>query len=159
MLYLPGLAVALTLLWFALSGMTTPLFLFLAGFAVLASLWLSARLDIIDREGSPYLRAPQFLAYSAWLTVEVAKSNVKVIAAVIGPRVAIDPGLVTIDASATTGLAKAVFANSITLTPGTVTADVHNGRFVVHALDRPGSGPESFLEMDRRSHQAADGLG
>lgn len=159
MVYLPGLAVALTLLWFALSGMTSPLFLVLAGFSILATLWLSAKLDVVDREGSPYLRAPQFLVYSGWLALEVIKSNIKVIAAILGPKGAIDPGFVMLEAGATTGLGKAVFANSITLTPGTVTVDVSDGRLVVHALDLPGSGPETFLEMDRRSRKAADGRG
>jgi multicomponent Na+:H+ antiporter subunit E len=159
MMYLPGLALVLTGLWLALSGQTAPLFLVLGGFSVLVSLWIAAKLDLVDREGAPYLRLPQFLSYSAWLAVEVVKSNVAVIGAVLGPRSRLDPGLVALQASSMTGLGKATFANSITLTPGTVTVDIHDGRFVVHALDRNAASPESFKDMDRRSHRAADGLG
>lgn len=156
MSYLPGLTIALTAFWFALSGELSPFFLGLAGVSVLLSLWLAMRLRIVDRDASPYHRAPQMLAYVAWLLVEIVKANTAVIARVLGPLHAIDPALVRLRTSARTDLGKALFANSITLTPGTVTVGVSGQRVLVHALVREHASVTSFEPMDRRAAAAAD---
>ena len=54
-------------------------------------------------------------------------------------------------------LAKTIFANSITLTPGTVTVEIEGDKFLVHALFEESAAPEAFVEMDERSYRAADG--
>jgi multicomponent Na+:H+ antiporter subunit E len=157
MSYLPGLLLALTGFWFALSGLTSPYFLVLAVVAVLLALWLSARLGVIGRDASPYHRLPLLLPYVAWLLGQIVKSNIAVIARVVGPRSAIDPAIVSIRTKARTELGKALFANSITLTPGTVTVDVDGDALKVHALVRENATPASFDQMDRRAARAADG--
>jgi len=157
MTYLPGLLIALTAFWFALSGLTSPYFLGLAAVAVLLTLWLSARLGVIGRDASPYHRAILLASYLAWLLGEIVKSNITVIARVLGPRSAIDPAMVTVKTKARTELGKALFANSITLTPGTVTVDVDGDELKVHALVRENAAPASFEVMDRRAVRAADG--
>jgi len=157
MTYLPGLLIALVAFWFALSGETSPLFLMLAALSVLLTLWLCARLRIIDRNASPYHRLPQLLVYGAWLLVEIVKANIAVIRRILGPSHAIDPVMVNVTTSARTDLGKALFANSITLTPGTVTVDVDGDRLKVHALVRETSGAPSFAPMDRKAAAAADG--
>lgn len=157
MAYIPGLLVALAAFWFALSGETSPLFLILAAVSVLLVLWLSARLKIIDRNASPYHRLPQILLYGVWLLGEIVKSNIAVIRKIVGPAHAIDPVMVHVPTSARTDLGKAMFANSITLTPGTVTVDVDGDRLKVHALVRETSGLASFAPMDRKAAAAADG--
>jgi len=156
MTYLLGLVMALTFVWFVLSGQTSPQFLVLAGLSVAASAWIAARFRIIDREGSPYHRALQLTVYMAWLIVEIVKSNISVITRVLGPKNRIDPAVVIVPTRATTDLGKALFANSITLTPGTVTVDVDGDRLKVHALVRENAMPESFEPMDRRSAAAAE---
>lgn len=157
MTYLPGLLIALTAFWFALSGLTSPYFLALAMVAVLLALWLSARLGVIGRDASPYHRAILLASYLAWLLGEIVKSNFTVIARVLGPRSAIDPAMVTVKTKARTELGKALFANSITLTPGTVTVDVDGDELKVHALVRENAAPASFESMDRCAVRAADG--
>ncbi|HOY80065.1 MAG TPA: Na+/H+ antiporter subunit E [Hyphomonadaceae bacterium] len=159
MAYLPGLLLALAVFWFALSGETSPLFLFLGAISVLLALWLAARLKIIDRDASPYYRIPQMLTYGGWLMVEIVKSNIAVIRKILGPSHAIDPVVVNVETTATTNLGKAMFANSITLTPGTVTVDVDGDQLVVHALVRETSPASSFADMDRKVVAAADGKG
>lgn len=159
MAYLPGLLAALAIFWFALSGETSPLFLFLGVISVLLVLWLAARLKIIDRDASPYHRVPQMLVYGCWMMAEIVKANVAVIRKILGPSHAIDPVLVTVTTATTTDLGKAVFANSITLTPGTVTVDVDGDQLQVHALVRETSPAASFAEMDRKAAAAADGKG
>jgi multicomponent Na+:H+ antiporter subunit E len=157
MTYLPGLLIALTAFWFALSGLASPYFLGLAVVAVLLALWLSARLGVIGRDASPYHRAILLASYLGWLLGEIVKSNITVIARVLGPRSAIDPAMVTVKTKARTELGKALFANSITLTPGTVTVDVDGDELKVHALVRENASPASFEAMDRRAARAADG--
>lgn len=159
MAYLPGLLIALVVFWFALSGETSPLFLFLGAVSVLLALWLAARLRIIDRDASPYHRAPNMLVYGGWLMVEIVKANIAVIRKIIGPSHAIDPVVVNVTTTASTDLGKAMFANSITLTPGTVTVDVDGDKLVVHALVRETSPASSFADMDRKAAAAADGKG
>jgi multicomponent Na+:H+ antiporter subunit E len=155
MTYLPGLIAALAALWFALSGETAPMFLALGVLSVLATLWLAARLRIVGRDASPYHRAIPLALYLAWLAGEIIKANIAVIGKVLGPRHAIDPDLVRLKTDAKTDLGKALFANSITLTPGTVTVDVDGDQLVVHALVRETARPGDFAPMDRRAARAA----
>lgn len=159
MSYLPGLLVALAAFWFLLSGQTAPMFIALGVLSLLVSLALAARLKIIDRDASPYHRIAQLLVYFGWLLVEIVKANVAVIARIVGPRHAIDPVMVNLRTTARTDLGKALFANSITLTPGTVTVDVDGDNVKVHALVRENSPASSFATMDRKSAAAADGKG
>jgi multicomponent Na+:H+ antiporter subunit E len=156
MTYLPGLLVALTVFWFALSGLTSPYFLVLAAVAVLLTLWLSARLGVIGRDASPYHRAIVLGSYLIWLLGEIVKSNITVIARVLGPSSAIDPAMITVKTKARTELGKTLFANSITLTPGTVTVDVDGDELKVHALVRQNATLASFEATDRRAARAAD---
>jgi multicomponent Na+:H+ antiporter subunit E len=155
--YVPGLTAALAAFWFALSGETAPLFVALGVASVLASLWLAGRLRILDRDASPYHRIVQHLLYLSWLLVEIVKANAVVILKVLGPRHGIDPAIVRVRSTARTNLGRALFANSITLTPGTVTADVDGDQLVVHALVRERAPPHSFAQMDRNAAKAADG--
>jgi multicomponent Na+:H+ antiporter subunit E len=157
MAYLPGLVLALAAIWFALSGETSPLFLMLGAVSVITALWLAARLGIIGRDASPYHRFVQLLFYLIGLLVQIAVSNLAVMARILGPRSAIDPVLVKVDTRARTDLGKALFANSITLTPGTVTADVEADKLLVHALVREAAPASSFASMDKAAARAADG--
>ncbi len=151
-----GLAAALAVFWFAMSGETSPLFLGLSVIAVLATLWISARLKVVDRDGSPYLRVLPLMLYTGWLLGEIIKANLAVVTRIVGIRQSIDPAMMEIRTGTRTSLGKALFANSITLTPGTVTVDVDGQVLKVHALVRENAGADSFTDMDRRSSRAAD---
>ncbi len=159
MIYLPGLVTALAAFWFALSGQTAPLFIALGVVSLLVVLALSVRLKIIDRDASPYHRVPQLLLYLGWLIVEIVKANIAVIVKILAPKHAIDPVIVRMRTTARTDLGKALFANSITLTPGTVTMDVDGDRLVVHALVRENAQPSGFAQMDSKAARTADGRG
>jgi multicomponent Na+:H+ antiporter subunit E len=156
MIYIPGLVIALAAFWFALSGETAPLFLMLGVVSVGLVLWLVVRLKLIDRDASPYHRAPNLLLYGGWLLVEIVKSNIAVVRRIVGPVNAIDPVMVNVMTTARTDLGRAMFANSITLTPGTVTVDVDGRKLTVHALVRETSAVASFAPMDRKAAAAAD---
>ncbi len=74
--------------------------------------------------------------YSLWLLVEIVKSNIYVFSLAMHPRMRelIDPQVIHFKTSLKTDFAKFVFANSITLTPGTVTVRVDGDEFSVHAI-------------------------
>lgn len=155
--YFIGLIVALTALWLGLSGLYKTLILSLGAVSILLSVVLAYRFDLIDREGSPYGRLPQLLIYWAWLVVEIFKANWVVIKACLKADLDIHPALVKVKTTCETDLAKTVFANSITLTPGTVTVTIEGDKLLVHALYEDQAGPEAFDDMDRRSRIACDG--
>ena len=90
---------------------------------------------------------------------EILKSNWIVIKACLRADLDIEPALVKVKTRCESDLAKTVFANSITLTPGTVSVSVEGDKILVHALYETGAGPGAFDEMDRRSCAAADGKG
>lgn len=157
MAYLIGLATLLSALWLALSGHYTPLLLCFGAVSVLLCVILATRLNLLDREAVPYFRLPVYLSYWAWLVVEIAKANIVVIRACLRADLDIHPALVKVATTCRTDLAKTVFANSITLTPGTVTLEVEGDWMLVHALYEDMAQPEDFIEMDRRSAAAVDG--
>ena len=155
--YFLGLIVVLGALWLGLSGMFKPLLLTLSVVSILISLLLAARLNTVDREGVPYARMPNLLLYWGWLVIEIFKANWPVIRACVSADLDINPALVKVKTRCESDLAKTIFANSITLTPGTVTVEVEGDKLLVHALFEESATPDAFTEMDERSWRAADG--
>ena len=74
--------------------------------------------------------------YLPWLAYQIVAANVYVAWLVLHPRLPIDPSLVRFDGSMGSERGQVLLAQSITLTPGTVTVDASNGVFVVHCLSR-----------------------
>ncbi len=158
--YFLGLVVVLGALWTGLSGYYTlnkPLIASLGAVSILLSGILAYRFDILDREGSPYARLPQIFIYWAWLLVEIFKANWVVIKACLKATIDIDPALVKVKTGCESDLARTVFANSITLTPGTVSVEVEGNKILVHALYEDAAAPGAFADMDRRARRACDG--
>lgn len=86
----------------------------------------------------------RFAWYIPWLMVEIIKANLHVTYLVFHPRMMelIDPRIVKFRSKLQSGLALVTFANSITLTPGTITVDVSiDGDFKVHAIDKASGDP------------------
>lgn len=156
MAYFLGLLAALVAFWFGNSGHYTPLMLGFAVASIVLTLVLSFRLGIVDREGAPYVRLPQLLRYYPWLAVEVVKANWVVIKACLRADLDITPTLTKIKTVCKTDLAKVTFANSITMTPGTVTVEIEGDKLLVHGLYENGTQPEAFIEMDQRCAVACD---
>ncbi|MCA8901786.1 MAG: Na+/H+ antiporter subunit E [Hyphomonas sp.] len=159
MAYFLGLVLALAGFWLAMSGHTEPLILTLGGVSIVLTAILAYRLDIIDREGAPYVRSFGLLAYYPWLFWEIIKANWVVIKACLKADLDIAPALVKVKTVCGSDLAKVTFANSITLTPGTITVEIEGDKLLVHGLYEQGSQPEAFADMDRRCARAVDGKG
>jgi multicomponent Na+:H+ antiporter subunit E len=76
-----------------------------------------------------------FIQYFFVFLVALVKANFDVAKRVINPKLPINPGIVSFETKLTNDFAKMVLANSITLTPGTLTVDVIGNRFFVHWID------------------------
>ncbi len=87
------------------------------------------------REWQAVKRLPRFLAYVAWLVGQIFASAFAVIRLIWSPGLEAEPRLTSFRSRLKTGVGRTVLANSITLTPGTVTVDVQEDRFLVHCLD------------------------
>lgn len=94
----------------------------------------------------------RFIKYLPWLIYQVFIANIHVLYLVFHPRMMelIDPRIVRFESKLKSDLARVTFANSITLTPGTITVNVSTfGNFAVHAIDAPSA--ESLPgEMEQR---------
>jgi multicomponent Na+:H+ antiporter subunit E len=95
------------------------------------------RLELADEEGVPFHCLPLLWRFWPWLTGEIVKANIEVMRRIISPRLDISPQLFHFTPSQGTSTGLVTHANSITLTPGTVTIEIEeDGRFLVHALTR-----------------------
>lgn len=162
MTYGIGLTAILILLWFTLSGQYTlsgdyPLIIGFGVLSIVGTVALTFRMRILDRETVPVLPALPLMIYWLWLGREVLIANLAVVKLVMRPEIDIEPRLVRVPAEQRSGLGHAVFANSITLTPGTVTIDIEDDGFLIHALDTSFTDPTGFAEMGARSDIASDG--
>jgi multicomponent Na+:H+ antiporter subunit E len=137
--------------WLLNSGHYTPLMLSFAVASCLLVVFLSRRMDIVDDEALPVHLLPRTLAYLPWLVKEIFMSNLDVAWRVLSPgRPRISPRVIEAETSQHSDLGRVIYANSITLTPGTVSIRVHGSRITVHAIaDEVADG---LLEggMDRR---------
>ncbi|WP_296715625.1 Na+/H+ antiporter subunit E [Tistrella sp.] len=144
-----GLFLALLTTWLLMSGIYKPLII---GFGVLScafSVWIARWLGILDREGAPLGMLPRAIPYWFWLSVEIIKSNIDVFKRVWG-LAPIDPAWARVPTSQTTDLGRVIYAQSITLTPGTVSVDFEGGMIVAHALHSSALEGMGEGEMDRR---------
>lgn len=150
MMHRLALVASLFAFWLALSGMYTP-FLLVAGFgAALIVAALAWRMEVADGEGHPVHLTLAALAYWPWLIKEIAKSGWQVSRIIIDPRLPVSPTLVRFAPSQKSAVGLVTHANSITLTPGTITVEADHHRFLVHALTREGAEGLAGSEMDRR---------
>ncbi len=145
-----NLALFLLAIWLLLSGHYTPLMIFFGVLSTLLVVVLAARADLIDREIQPVLLKPSVLLYWFWLGREIIKSNIDVARRILSPGLPISPNIFTVRASQKTELGRVTYANSITLVPGTVTVDVDEEVFTVHALTQAAAADLKRGEMDRR---------
>lgn len=149
-LYSVSALVILYLFWVLLSGYFTA-FLLSAGFGcALAVVWFSRRMDLVDREGHPIHLGWRLAFYWPWLFKEIVKSAWSVTWIILHPKLPISPELVRFRPSQKTDVGRVTHANSITLTPGTITVDVDRGEFLVHALTAEGAEGIRSGEMDRK---------
>ncbi|WP_246028551.1 Na+/H+ antiporter subunit E [Shewanella atlantica] len=145
-----SLCLSLSLFWWINSNYSNPLLLSLGAASILLVLYIAHRMDVIDHESQPVHLSVKMPGYLLWLTKEIIVANISVVKYIWLGNSSISPTLVTIDASQRTDLGKVIYANSITLTPGTVTVDLVGDRMTIHALVKENIDTLKAGEMDRR---------
>lgn len=136
--------------WLLLSGYFVAFLMSVGAASALGVVWLSRRMDVVDREGHPIHLGPRALLYWPWLLVEIARSAWSVSLIILSPRLPISPVLFRFRPTQKSDLGRVILANSITLTPGTVTIKAGTSDFLVHALTKSGAADVETGAMDRR---------
>ncbi|HSN52482.1 MAG TPA: Na+/H+ antiporter subunit E [Woeseiaceae bacterium] len=136
--------------WVLWSGYLKPLLLGLGALSCLLTVWIVRRMGYFDDETYAFHYDWRLLGFWGWLGGEVVKSSIEVARIVLRPRIDVEPQVVTIDASSLGPVDQALLGNSITLTPGTLTLDVDEGRLLVHALTPNGAAALEGGEMQQR---------
>ena len=138
-------------LWFLLSGLFTGLLIGCAIASCAGVVWIAARMDREDRAFPPVqIRWGRWVSYVGWLLKEIAVANFDVARRIAHPDLPISPVVIRVPTSQRTELGRVIYANSITLTPGTVSIDVDEDSIVVHALSATAAAELEAGEMDRR---------
>ena len=135
-------------LWLLMSGHYNVLIVSLGIISCAFCVYVAKRGKLIDDEGLPMFFMPRLLNYHIWLFKEILKSNLSTAKVIINGKV--EPETFTVKSSQVTDVAKVTYANSITLTPGTVTTKVEKGVFEVHALNSDFGNDVRTNEMDKK---------
>ena len=129
MIHTFALTAGLVLLWLLLSGYFLALILALGIASIVLVVWIAHRMDVVDHESHPIHMAFKGLIYFPWLMWEIVKANIDVALAILKGNNAIAPKTMRITASQRSDVGRVTYANSITLTPGTVTVHVDGDIF------------------------------
>jgi multicomponent Na+:H+ antiporter subunit E len=148
-----SLAFFLFVFWIALSGHYTPTLVTVGAVSAVLCVLAAIRMRTADEEGHPSQLFGGAVTYLPWLLREIAKSAWAVTKVVLDPALPISPTMTVVRASQKTPVGINVYANSITLTPGTITVGVEGHDLVVHALVREGALDLEDGGMDRRVSQ------
>ena len=147
------LSLSLAAFWLANSGHNTTLMLSLGAISITFVVYIAHRMDVVDHEAQPLHLTLKIPGYYAWLIKEIIVANLLVVKHIWLGNKSISPGFTTVTASQKTDIGKVIYANSITLTPGTVTVNLQGDQFMVHALLRESIKDLESGEMDRRVTQ------
>jgi len=144
-------AITLGLLWLLLSGYyAKPLLLSLGVLSAVGVTLLSIKFRILDLNEGDGLFCCRMLLYIPWLFKEIMKSNLDVSRRIWQPVMSIKPQVVFVQANQKTEIGLVLHANSITLTPGTLSIDTGSGLIEVHALSEASGDQVLEGEFDRR---------
>ncbi|MFQ5844992.1 MAG: Na+/H+ antiporter subunit E [Planctomycetota bacterium] len=144
-----GLGLVLFAVWVLWSGHLEPSLLILGLVSCGVVVALTRRMELAEPERLPGLWWRMVL-YAPWLVAAIARANVDVARRILHPRLPIGPRVVRVRAGQRTDLGRVLYANSITLTPGTVSIDMEGDEITVHALTREAAEGLQSGAMDRR---------
>jgi len=143
------MAVGLMALWLLMSGLFKPLQIGLGVASVIVVLFVTRRMDHADQDRLELRLSPiGLLRYFLWLAMEIAKANWAVTKIILSPKMPINQHLFAVPSTQKTELGQVIFANSITLTPGTISVETEGERFLVHAVAFGDGDADALAEMD-----------
>ncbi|MGB0747749.1 MAG: Na+/H+ antiporter subunit E [Magnetospiraceae bacterium] len=150
MLRLVSLGASLLILWLLLSGHYDALLIGLGVASTLLVVYVTSRMEAVDEEGHPIHVITSAVTYMPWLMWAIVKSNIDVAKIILSKDMKLSTNLIEIKATQHSDLGRVIYANSITLTPGTVTLSVNGEMMTIHGLTREASDDVLTGDMDRR---------
>lgn len=128
----------LILFWTIIHGQWTVESLLIGSVCAMAILYLNRDLIFTAKEGGPITLSFlfHFVTLIAVLLVEIVKSNIQVAKIVLDPKLPISPCFVEVPVRPRKDFNKVLYGNVVTLTPGTLTVDITNEHYVIHALTK-----------------------
>ena len=125
--------------------------------ATILSLFTYKSFTQIRSENSILKRLITFISYIPIFITEMVKANIDVARRVLNPNLPINPGVVKITTNLKSDYAKLFLANSITLTPGTLTMDVKDNNLYIHWIDVESQ--DKSIQKDKIAGKFEDKLG
>jgi multicomponent Na+:H+ antiporter subunit E len=141
-------AVGLYLFWLGLSGHYTLFLMSIGAGCAIGIVLLSKRMAVIDHEGHPVALLLRAAWYWPWLVWQMVLSGISVTRIILSPSLPISPALIRVRASQKTAVGLVTYANSITLTPGTVSVEIEGDTILVHAITEDGARDVASGGMD-----------
>lgn len=144
-------AIIMLAFWMLLSGEFTFILLLSGVISSLLVAYLSHDLLIGDADirlstGRVY----RFIKYLPWLLWQIVLANFDLVYRTLHPKMPIDPGIIAFKNEYKTDMGVVALANSITLTPGTVTIEANKDEFIVHSIAKAAAEGLMSGEMQRR---------
>jgi len=144
------LSLFLAAFWLLNSGHYSSLILSFGAVSIAFVLYIAHRMDVVDHESQPLHLTLKLPGYYLWLVKEIILANILVVKHIWLGNKTISPTMASIKVNQKTDMGKVIYANSITLTPGTVTVALEDDQFIVHALLGESITELEAGEMDRR---------
>jgi len=113
-------------------------------------LLITRRMRLLDRESLPLHLFIRIVPFYAWLVKEIVRGSFYVLKLIFRGEKALSPTIITIPLDFKDELSKVIFANSITLTPGTLSLQLDRESVQVHTLTRELADDLLSGEMARR---------
>ena len=154
-----SLFICLMGVWLLWSGHYTTLITTFGVLSCLLVVIIAARMGIADAEGHPIGMSVRIILYLPWLSWAIIRSNIDIAALILKPGLPISPRVIKVKAGQKSAVGVVLYANSITLTPGTVSLDVVGDTITVHALDEASAADLEEGSMDRRVCRAEGNAG
>ena len=129
-----SLGALLFALWLGLSGQINALMISLGLASTIAVVAITHRMDAIDHETYPAHMNLLLLRFWLFLAREVIIANIDVVKRIFKPGKNISPQLFELPLTLKTDLSRVIYANAITMTPGTVSTNLDKKTITIHTL-------------------------
>lgn len=147
--------VILAAVWLLWSGLYKPLVVGLGAASCLLTVFVAHRIGFFKESTSIHV-LPRLPRYWFQLIIDIVKSSITVTRIILNPKLPISPTEVEIEAAPKGPVGQAILGNSITLSPGTVTIDVHEGRLRIHCLTKEGADELMACDINQRTAELTD---
>lgn len=134
------------IVWILIAGVSVPELILGAVVSLVLSVFLKKICNIKLGWKTPLTIVLFIVLYVPVFIYELVKANIDVLYRVVNPRLPINPGFVRVETKLEGGLAKLLLANSITLTPGTISVDADDDGIYVHWINVEGKDSAEFSE-------------